>query len=834
MRKIRIIAVFMLALLVSEPAWGVFYEKDMKTTLSILLQELRQTQEKFRNFNSTPRPSNQPRTGQRGNQRVDLDELTEQCNALALMLYSQSSFNFTFDLTYALDQVSTQYNTFNTKVQPYEQRLAIMEAGQDRYTRLVKTLKNIPDNPEYNAVRDSCVVVAGQMVNFYNQSLTRLENDSKRYTALKTQLDEAYEFAQRSYETVQQRIFLKGQPSLWTMIQRHEFYFSRLRQEVTEKYGSTDAADLTSPRIWSGSAVLLFGVMALVALVGCFLLAWLISWLCFRFIPFLQKDLFKTRRRMITVLLGIVFFGVFSFVLGSHNNPYGMLISKLLRQYTWLLVAIFASLLIRTESSFTRNVVAVYIPSLLLSFFTIIFRIIFIPNTLLAFVFPVLLLGFFIWQFIVNVRRNKRVPRPDMFYMWISFGVMVIGFVMGICGYSMAGLLLLIWWFFQLTLFQTITALYVLLKSYYDGRVSKLKASYHEKNPGLPLNGNGAFIEVTWFYDFFKDVAMPLAVINSIPMSVFMAGDVFNMSPTFKQVYYAPLLHFEGWFSLSLSHLCILVGLFFFFKYLVYLICSLMRVNRIRKTLRKLSKDVEIKESDVNLSLANTLISVICWMLYAIIGFSLLQLPVSALTTIAAGLAAGMGFALKDVLNNFFYGVQLMSGRIRVGDVISCEGMRGVVRRVSYQTTLVEEEDGSLIAFTNTNLFSKNFKNLTGGKNYEMLKIPVGVKYGTDIEKTREVILNALKPLQKKDKFGRDIIDPKRGIDIRFDKFGDSSVDLIVFLYTTVDTHYTFPARAKELIYNALNENGIEIPFPQTDIYIKSIPENPEKEELSK
>jgi small-conductance mechanosensitive channel len=182
------------------------------------------------------------------------------------------------------------------------------------------------------------------------------------------------------------------------------------------------------------------------------------------------------------------------------------------------------------------------------------------------------------------------------------------------------------------------------------------------------------------------------------------------------------------------------------------------------------------------------------------------------------------------VLNNFFYGVQLMSGRVRVGDVIACEGVRGVVRRVSYQTTLVEEEDGSLIAFTNTNLFSKNFKNLTGGKNYEMLKIPVGVKYGTDIEKTRRVILEALKPLQKKDRFGRDIVDPKRGIDIRFDKFGDSSVDLIVFLYTTVDTHYTFPARAKELIYNALNENGIEIPFPQTDIYVKSWPENPEKE----
>ena len=825
MRKIRIIASFLLVLLVTEPAWAVFYEKDMKTTLSILLQELRQTQEKFRNFNATPRTNNRQQSNRRNNQRVDLDELTEQCNALSLMLYSQSSYNFTFDLTYALDEVSKQYNEFNAKVQPFEQRLSMMQAGEDRYSRLVGTLKNMPDNPEYNAVRDSCIAVAGQMKDFYTQGLKRLENDNTRYKALREQLDNAYEYAQKSYETVQQRIFLKGQPSLWRMIERRDFYFPRLRQEATEKYGSTDSSELTSARIWSGSAVLLFGLMALVALVGCFLLAWLISWLCFRFIPALQKDLFKSRRRMITMLLGIIFFGVFSFVLGSHNNPYWVLISKLLRQYTWLLVAIFVSLLIRTESTFTRNTIAVYLPSLLMSFITIIFRIIFIPNTLLAFVFPVLLLGFSIWQFVVNVRRNKRVPRPDMFYMWISFGVMVASFVIGICGYSMAGLLLLIWWFFQLTLFQAITALYVLLKGYYDGRVSKLKANYHVKNPGLPLNGKGAFIEVTWLYDFFKDVVMPLAVINSIPMSVFMAGDVFNLANTFKQVYYAPLLHFEGWFSLSLSHLCILVGLFFFFKYLVYLITSLMRVSRIRKTLRKLGNDVEIKESDVNLSLANTLISVLCWLLYAIIGFSLLQLPVSALTTIAAGLAAGMGFALKDVLNNFFYGVQLMSGRIRVGDVIACEGMRGVVRRVSYQTTLVEEEDGSLIAFTNTNLFSKNFKNLTGGKNYEMLKIPVGVKYGTDIEKTRQVILDALKPLQKKDKFGRDIIDPKRGIDIRFDKFGDSSVDLIVFLYTTVDTHYTFPARAKELIYNALNENGIEIPFPQTDIYVKSLPE---------
>lgn len=821
MKRLRIIVSFLIVLIVAEPAWAVFYEKDMKTTLTILLQELKRSQEKLAARKSAPRPKN---SQQKRKNTYDLDGLVEQCNALSLMLYSQSAF-YTFDLTYALDEVSKQYNTFDSKKQPHEQMLSFMQSGENRYSRLVHTLRSLPNDPEYNAVRDSCIVLADQIAEYYSQKVEEYTADTVKYHNLKKQLDEAYDYAQASYKTVQKRIFMRGQPSLWTMLQSKRTLQS-LRQEVTDKYTMNDITDLSSDSTWSGSLVLRCGIKALVSLVCCFLAAWLISLLCFRFIPFLKKEGILIRKRMITMLLGICFFGICTFLLLLEPNAYKKMIFLLLRQYTWLLVAIFVSLLIRTESRFSRNIVAVYVPSLLLSFFTIIFRIIFIPNTLLAFVFPALLLIFSIWQFIVNIRRNKRVPRPDMFYMWISYGVMIVSLIMSICGYSMAGLLLLIWWFFQLTLFQTITALYIILKRYYDGRLARLKARYHTNNPGLPLNGNGAFIEVTWLYDLFKDVVMPLAVINSIPISVFMAGEVFNMSTLFRQVYYSELLVVKGYFSLSLNHLFILVGLFFFFRYLVYLICSLMRVSRIRKTLKKLNKDVEIKESDVNLSLANTLISVLCWLLYTIIGFSLLEIPTSALTVITTGLAAGVGFALKDVLNNFFYGVQLMSGRVRVGDVISCEGVRGVVRRVSYQTTLVEEEDGSLIAFTNTNLFSKNFRNLTGGKNYEMLKIPVGVKYGTDIEKTRQVILEALKPLQKKDKFGRDIVDPKRGIDIRFDKFGDSSVDLIVFLYTTVDTHYTFPARAKELIYNALNENGIEIPFPQTDIYVKSLPDD--------
>ena len=205
--------------------------------------------------------------------------------------------------------------------------------------------------------------------------------------------------------------------------------------------------------------------------------------------------------------------------------------------------------------------------------------------------------------------------------------------------------------------------------------------------------------------------------------------------------------------------------------------------------------------------------------------FLLLKIPTAAVKVIGAGLATGLGFAMKDILNNFFYGVQLMSGRVRVGDFIECDGIRGKVDSINYQSTQIIASDGSVMAFPNATLFNKNFKNLTKNHSYELLSFDVGVKYGVNVDEVRGIIQEALEPLKKKDVYGRDIVDPKYGIQVRFKDFGDNSVNLSVYQYITVEEHYAYPARAKELIYNALNEHGIEIPFPQRDLYIKSMPQ---------
>ena len=167
---------------------------------------------------------------------------------------------------------------------------------------------------------------------------------------------------------------------------------------------------------------------------------------------------------------------------------------------------------------------------------------------------------------------------------------------------------------------------------------------------------------------------------------------------------------------------------------------------------------------------------------------------------------------------------------MRVGDWIECDGVRGKVSSISYQSTQIETLDGAVMSFLNTALFNKNFKNLTRNNPYELVVIKVGVAYGTKVEDAREAIVRALKEDAKRDRYGRRVVDLSRGITVVMEDFGDSSVDLCVKLFVLVSHRAAYLAQAKERIYGALNEAGIEIPFPQRDIHIiagKPLPEHP-------
>ena len=111
---------------------------------------------------------------------------------------------------------------------------------------------------------------------------------------------------------------------------------------------------------------------------------------------------------------------------------------------------------------------------------------------------------------------------------------------------------------------------------------------------------------------------------------------------------------------------------------------------------------------------------------------------------------------------------------------------------------------------------------MTRNHRYELIKIPIGVAYGTDIEQVRQLLIEAITPICKeKNGAGQTITDTDIPVSVAFSDFGDSSVDLKVGIWMLVEEKFALTARIKEVIYNTLNKNGIEIPFPQRDVHIR-------------
>ena len=263
--------------------------------------------------------------------------------------------------------------------------------------------------------------------------------------------------------------------------------------------------------------------------------------------------------------------------------------------------------------------------------------------------------------------------------------------------------------------------------------------------------------------------------------------------------------------QLSLFKLCLVVAAFFLFRFIKYAIKAYYY-----HWYKKAKKTTE----NINDTLVKNVIAIIVWGAYFIFALKLLQVPSGGISLVTAGLATGLGFAMKDLIENFFYGISLMTGRVQTGDFIECDGIQGTVESITYQSTQITTLDGSVMAFLNSALFSKNFKNLTRNNNYVLVKVPVGIAYGENVDQVRNMLIDAIKPICGKTKDGRNLTNPKKDIEVLFSDFGESSVNLNVAVWMLVDKKVEFTAKVKEVIYNTLNKNKVTIPFPQRDVHI--------------
>ena len=869
----RIFLLAALLLIFITPADSVLKEKDLARTLGVLKAELQANYEQQQAFM-------QSYEQQGMQQHQQLVWYMHQCEQIGLMLYSQSTDN-TFDMAYACQQAANlkrDLDNRNSKMRQYDKIIARLKQEIERTDNLIRSLKRmppvidadsilsasdsvllqaidslaskkdsllvarnsmdeesveileeenneIPEEEEDNLEplfltraqqkdRNACLLFADTIRNNMQHFLENLEAENAYYQSVREKVHELDEFAQSRYKLLQDNIFRNGGANYFRILASLPMQIMMVKSTIDMKYKPFEGHGKLYSE-WRGATVLFISIflifyLALSLGISYIVLRWLLpkKW---------RGPDFKTKRMMLNNIVGIALFAIIVMVLrATVQRNFIQMGTGLIINIAWLLEAIFLSLYVRLKGDQMRHAAIIYMPLMLLSFIVILFRIVLIPNALVNLIFPPILLAFSIWQYFVSKHHRQYLPMLDKFYTNITTAAMFFACIAAWIGYTLLAVQVMIWWTFQLAAIMTITFIYDLTKKYESRYLLKhLGANLTSTSERLDLLKRvkkGDFIDQTWFYDLFCKTLVPILAVASVLVSIYWAAEVFEMTSLCQKVFKKDLVNLTGLIRISLYRICMAAALFFIFRYINY---------AIRSFYLHYKKQYVGSNEAINKTLARNIIAIVCWGLYIIIVLVLFRVPKGGISIVSAGLATGLGFAMQSILENFFYGISLMSGRIHVGDYIECDGVAGKVESISYQSTQITTNDGSVITFLNSALFGKTFKNMTRNHRYELIKVPVGVAYGTDVEQVRQLLIEALQPICKeKTENGQTLTDTNNPVTVAFSDFGESSVDLKVCVWMLVEQKLAITARVKEVIYNTLNKNNIEIPFPQRDLHI--------------
>lgn len=763
-----------------------------------------------------------------------LQAVIDENDNLQIQLYNQNPY-FTLNLSWILKAITNVRNRFYKIRDRYMEDIVFFDSEIERYDLLLQSLQQREVDPGMEECLDSCQFYVAGILNYHTVVRDSLVIRNDRVQQADSLVSATNDYAQGRYKRLQDYVFKEGQDS-WLSIFKYPDYFKMVLQtelksqysmdDLTHALEGGDTEKVLTELGYKAENTLLFYVGSILAfsLIPCMLLVTLLTCLCARIFKIGKK---YKRIQIITfgLILGCCVALMLLYFRARSNDIFMIATYRMLRNYVWMLLLILASLLIRVKPQQLKASLLIYLPTVLIALAVFVCRICFMPDLLITLILAPVSVLFCILQLIVCLRYFRRVDSIDAAFGWIALATGVVALAVSIPGYTFASILIILYWFFQMTVLLCVQCLAFMIRVYQEKRMNPRIEKYHERVAAITgLQKDSLLFNFTWFYELMAGVVLPGIIIFSLPFCLQFTLNVFDFNELFRSIYYTPFIDLKGqdgvaFFTLSFRSIVLLAFLFCVFRYLNKLLHSLWQACRYRLFRRKYHRTT-IRSNEINLSLDNSIISVIVWLIYITIFVLMLKIPVGSLTLIAGGLSAGIGLAMKDIINNFFCGIQLMSGRLRVGDYIECDGSRGRVMAIGYQSSQIMTFDDSVMVFNNSTLFNKNYQNLSRGSAYERVKIFFPLSYGTDIEKVRTLLLNAIKTLQSKDRFHRDVVDPTRDTRFSLYDFGERGIEVAIFQHVLVEERGRYMGKAKELIYKTLMDNGIHIPAHQIEVQL--------------
>lgn len=259
--------------------------------------------------------------------------------------------------------------------------------------------------------------------------------------------------------------------------------------------------------------------------------------------------------------------------------------------------------------------------------------------------------------------------------------------------------------------------------------------------------------------------------------------------------------------GITISHLVIAI---------LAIILSMIASKIIRSILRK----QVMQKLEVDQGVQYALLRFVHYVILVIgvyIGLTTINIPLGALLGLFAVIGVGIGFGLQNLASNFISGVILLLERpVKVGDRLELNEFWGDVKKINLRTTLVETPDRISIIVPNSKLLESEVTNYSYGDPKLRLRVPVGIAYGSDCQKATDVLLKVAADNERVLKEPA----PK----VWFSEFGDSSLNFILLCWiANAGEKYDVTSELNYAIDQGFRDNGIEIPFPQRDLHLRSV-----------
>lgn len=767
------------------PSNAVLKEANLDTTLYMLRTELT-------NYHIDLERQNQAAKAQQLAVIQELISIVKQADQNSIMLYSQRN-GYIFDMTYACHEATEQFKKFKSKAVPFRQMIKKNNVEVARFDSLINYLYGMNTmflSEEAQVNRNVDLTLAVNIRRQLVEKQKQLQAYVQAYDRTDRKLQALNDYANRRYEDIQNSIFNNGGDNYLRILRNISMNYKEAKTSVTEKYKPVPG--MMSQ--WDVRIIfILFGIIIFWGLISIFLNLFTIRIVITQLMKHgmfeSRKESFMAKRPCLIMAMTVVTFAVIlGIVRMAVTQNFVIMASQLLVEYSWLVGVILVSILLRVDNDKIKNTFRIYSPLMLVGFIVIVFRIILIPNDLVNLIFPPVLLLCALWQWNVIGRKHNQVLRTDKTYAFISLAVFGVSTIFAWTGFTLLAVQLIIWWTMQLTCVLTITCCEGWLSVYAKRKKLADKA-----------------ITDKWLYRFIYKVLLPISGVLSFIISIYWAADVFNMSDTTWEIFNKDYIKTSN-FTASLFSISEVACLYFLFNYI-----NITSVDFMRHHFEK----ADPASAASKIVMFKNVMQVIIWGIWLMIALNVFQVGKSWLLAIFAGLSTGLGFASKDILENIYYGISLMMGRVKVGDYIICDGTRGKVSSISYTSTMLEATDGSVIAFQNSQLFSKNYKNMTKNHGYELDILEVGIAYGSNVKEVKQILIEALMKL--------DCIYQDKGVKVLLKSFDDSCITLRIVVWVNVLTQAIDDATIMECIYDTLNDHNIEIPFPQREITIKQV-----------